>query len=562
MDTNGAVILCVEDEAEIRRDLVDELLDAGYEVHEAGSGSEAIGRLAGLQPDLILCDVNMPGLSGLQLLEQVRARGDALGEVPFVLLTAYGDREHQIRGRALGADDYLIKPIDYDLLLATLASRLRNARRVHARVQSRIGDLESQLAQVDRRTATLPDRTALQAALAEGRGRRRRGLLVASFDELARHVQQLGSSFRTEAEQALIGQVQLLAPAQAYRIDSETFGLLFADADALDVSALGRLVEIECRSPACAAPVRLSTTLCYVHCEPEVGCDVADRLEDACLAVRFGRRDGGHTLLRLDAAAVQRLRMAGHVEDHLLRALRDGEFTLHFQPKLQLADDRLVGAEALVRWHSRELGPISPGVFIPIAERCNLIEALSVWVLDEAARAAAVLAREGLDLAIAVNASGVELHAGFPTRVREVMAAHGLGAGQLDIELTETSVIADIRHAAGIVAELRGLGVGVAIDDFGTGYGSLSYLRALPVDTVKIDQSFVRGLPGNAIDRQIIESVLTLAHALGIGTVAEGVETAEQEREMRRLGCGQIQGYHLARPMPLAELIRFVRERR
>lgn len=556
MDAMQAVILCVEDEPDIRRDLVDELCDAGYEVQEAGSGSEAIERLDAVQPDLILCDVNLPGLSGLQVLERVRARGDALGEVPFVLLTAYGDREHQIRGRALGADDYLIKPIDYDLLLATLAGRLRNARRVHAGVRSRLGDPASPAVA----GARLPEIDALRAALAQRRGQSGRGLLVTAFDDAVRHAQQHGAGFVADAERTLTERVQQFGAVRVFRIDFETLGLLFDDTAGLDTAALGSLVETECRLPT-GAPVRLSATLCYVGCEPEAGCDLADRLDDARLAVRFGRRDGGHTLLRLDAAAVQRLRVAGYVEDHLLRALHDGEFALHFQPKLQLADDRLVGAEALVRWHSAALGPISPGLFIPIAERCNLIEPLSAWVLDEAGRAAARLAREGLSLSIAVNASGAELHAQYPARVREVMATHGLRAGQLDIELTETAVIADIRHAAAIVAELRGLGVGVAIDDFGTGYGSLSYLRALPVDTVKIDQSFVRGLPGNAIDRQIIESVLTLAHALGIDTVAEGVETAEQAAEMRRLGCGQIQGYHLARPMPLADLIAFARER-
>lgn len=554
MDAVNGVILCVEDEADIRRDIVEELLDAGYAVHEAAHGNEALACLDAVQPDLILCDVNMPGCSGLQVLERVRARGDALGEVPFVFLTAYGDRDHQIRGRALGADDYLVKPVDYDLLLATLASRLRNARRVRARVQSHIGDLETRLAGLRDGAGglELPDQAALAAALAADAGAG--GLLLVAFDELARLVPQYGPGLVAAAERALLAQVQAHAPASAYRLDPDTLACRFADAAAVDPARLGALVEIECALDG-AAPLRLSTTLCYV--QAEAGAGLAERCADAQLAVRFGRRDGGRTLVQLDAPALKRLRTAGYVEDHLLRALREGEFQLHFQPKLRLADDVLVGAEALVRWHSRDLGPISPALFIPVAERCRLIEPLSDWVLDEAARAAAALARTGLDLAIAVNASGAELHGGYPQRVRAVMAAHGLRAGQLDIELTETAVIADIAFAAGVVAELRALGVGVAIDDFGTGYGSLSYLRALPVDTVKIDQSFVRGLPGNAVDRQIVESVLTLAHALGIGTVAEGVETAEQETEMRRLGCGQIQGYHLARPMSLAGLIAF-----
>ncbi len=233
--------------------------------------------------------------------------------------------------------------------------------------------------------------------------------------------------------------------------------------------------------------------------------------------------------------------------EHAMRqALEAGLFRLHYQPKVDVRSNRVIGAEALLRWRDETLGEISPGVFIPLAEETGLIVPLGAWVLDEAVRQAARWARQrsGNPLTVAVNVSAPQFQQPeFVQRVANALAREGLPGHLLELELTESILVEGVDEALQRLDALAQLGVGLAIDDFGVGYSSLAYLKRFPIHTLKIDRSFVMGLPGKQSDRAIVNAIVDLGHALQLTVVAEGVETPAQLALMQEMRCDHYQGF-------------------
>jgi EAL domain-containing protein (putative c-di-GMP-specific phosphodiesterase class I) len=241
------------------------------------------------------------------------------------------------------------------------------------------------------------------------------------------------------------------------------------------------------------------------------------------------------------------------LENDLRRALERDELRLHYQPLVDLASERIVGLEALVRWEHPTRGLVPPLSFIPLAEETGLIIPIGRWVLETACRQA----RRWLDelpespLVMSVNLSARQF--GQPTLVEDIaatLAATGLPADRLELEITESVLLSESEDNATALRAIRDLGVGLVLDDFGTGYSSLSYLRRLPLDTIKIDRSFVDGIDDDNSNLPIVQAVIALAHGLGIEVVAEGIETAGQLARLRELVCDRGQGYYYARPQP------------
>jgi EAL domain-containing protein (putative c-di-GMP-specific phosphodiesterase class I) len=244
----------------------------------------------------------------------------------------------------------------------------------------------------------------------------------------------------------------------------------------------------------------------------------------------------------------------------LRRALERQEFHLVYQPKMSIGSGRITGCEALLRWNSGELGAIPPTVFIPLAEETGLIHEIGEFVLISACAALKNFRDGGLHgISMAVNLSAAQLQRPELTlRMCEILAEHDIAPDQLELELTESMVMANAAQSVRILSELKSIGVRLAIDDFGTGYSSLVYLKRLPIDTLKIDREFVGDITTDPDDASITSTIITMAHSLDLNVVAEGVETPEQLAFLRSQGCDEIQGHWLSMPLPADDCLKFI----
>ncbi|WP_442885668.1 putative bifunctional diguanylate cyclase/phosphodiesterase [Caulobacter sp. CCNWLW153] len=289
-----------------------------------------------------------------------------------------------------------------------------------------------------------------------------------------------------------------------------------------------------------------------VAVSPDDGLDCDELLKKADMALYRAKADGKGTFHFFERAMDEQLQARRALELDLRKALAEGQFELFYQPLFDLEADRVTGCEALLRWFHPERGMVSPGEFIPLAEEIGLIGALGDWVLRAACDEAA---RWPQHVRLAVNLSPAQFRdRRLAATVVQALAASGLAAERLELEITESVLLQDSASNMAILHDLKALGVRISMDDFGTGYSSLSYLRSFPFDKIKIDQTFVRDILDDADALAIIKAVLDLGASLGITTTAEGVESEEQLHELRRQGCGEIQGYFISRPKPAAEI--------
>jgi diguanylate cyclase (GGDEF)-like protein len=289
---------------------------------------------------------------------------------------------------------------------------------------------------------------------------------------------------------------------------------------------------------------------------PADGTDGITLMKNADLALYRAKRDGKATYHFFEQSLDEQARHRRQMELDLRLAIRDGGFELHFQPLYSLQEERLKAFEALIRWPHPHRGMISPAEFIPLAEDTGLIVQIGEWVIREACRQAATWPG---DLSVAVNISPKQfLSPNLATVVLSALATSGLPATRLELEITESIFIANVERTLAALHGLRKLGVRIALDDFGTGYSSLSYLRSFPFDKLKIDQSFVRDLTEGGNANAVIRAITTLADALGMETLAEGVEDQAQAEILRQEGCRQIQGYLLSKPLNAAAVYDFI----
>jgi predicted signal transduction protein with EAL and GGDEF domain len=293
---------------------------------------------------------------------------------------------------------------------------------------------------------------------------------------------------------------------------------------------------------------------------PEHGEDASALMRAADVAMYAAKRaKSGYAVY--DPAHDERRQEYLTLLGELRHAVEAGELVLHYQPKLQLAENRVKAVEALVRWRHPTRGFVAPSEFIPFAEQTGYISAITRWVMDEAIRQCGVWHRAGLDLRVCVNVSARDLRQ-EDTLVQSVaagLAAAELPAAQLCLEVTESGLMDDPRSCQATLRKLRELGVATSIDDYGTGYSSLAYIKQLAVSELKIDRAFVSGMEADRKNAAIVRSTIELGHNLGLTVVAEGVETDHEIAELRRFGCDAIQGYRCARPMSAESLETWLR---
>ncbi|MDJ0848641.1 MAG: EAL domain-containing protein [Myxococcota bacterium] len=553
----SATIVMVDDEP-TTLDVVEMLLrDEGYErIVPVTDSTQALGVIERERPDVLLLDLMMPEVGGLDILRAMRA-SEALERIPVVILTSSSDPEAKLEALGLGATDFLGKPVDPSELILrlrnTLSAKSYLDRLVYADELTGLPNRRDFIERVDlvlRRSRLDGSACALlrvdvdrfkqiNDALGHGFGDR---LLKTAADRLAKCVQA-----------ASTGQ----QPALLARVVGDEFALLIEGPD--PVNTASRTAEIVLAT--LAEPFVFGGKEFFASCSigialaPDNGNDVESLLASAGMALSQAKRGGGNALGFYDDSLNARSRQRLVLENQLRKALDRGTLELHYQPKLDVETGRIVGAEALARWQDSELGYVTPDRFIPIAEETGLIEPLGEWALHAALRQCKAWQEESTSpLSVAVNVSGKQFRSGdFVSRVRRALDEHGVDPTRVVLELTEGTIMEDPEEAAEMLRAIKELGIQISIDDFGTGYSSLSALKRFAPDELKIDRSFVLGLPADPDAAAIVKAVIAMSKGLGLEVVAEGVETEEQLDFLSRLGCDRYQGFLCSKAIPASE---------
>lgn len=353
---------------------------------------------------------------------------------------------------------------------------------------------------------------------------------------------------------------QELPDALIARLGGDEFAILIEHADNGEslASVAGRVqacfdrsIMLDGQQADCSGSVGIAVA-------PGDGRDGTTLMKNADLALYRAKSDGKATYHFFEPKLDEQARLRRQTELDLRQSLRDGSFELHYQPLYSLSQERYTGFEALIRWNHPNRGMVSPLEFIPLAEETGLILPIGEWVIREACRQAAEWPG---DYSIAVNISPKQFaYPGLTNTILQALASSGLEPNRLELEITESIFIVDVEKTLATLHKLRDLGVRIALDDFGTGYSSLSYLRSFPFDKVKIDRSFVEDLGESGNAHAVVRAITTLADALGMDTLAEGVELTEQLEVLRREGCQNIQGYLFSKPMSVSDVNRMMQE--
>jgi diguanylate cyclase len=554
-----ATLMLVDDEP-IMLELVQHMLEgAGYRrfvLREAADG--AIEAMRHQRPDLLLLDVLLPGVSGLELLRMVRADAE-FAHLPVIILTSSSDAETKLEALDLGATDFLAKPVDPSELALrvrnTLAAkayqdqlafydtvtRLPNARQLERRGQSVIDHARRH----DRRVVMLHlafggFRRVVETfgpRVGEGLMRRVACRLRASLPEVASHGPDAPP-------------VDGLA-AEAYRLGADDFCVLLADvSDLADAALVGNRLFESMRQPFIVDDTEVGLAPAIgIAAYPGDGSGVSDLLRQAIGASSQAVLNGGQRLQFYSAESNRAALQRWHVEAGLRKAVAQRALRLFYQPKVEVATGRIVGTEALIRW-SRDGGLIQPDDFIPVAEDTGLILDIGEWVLSEVCAQQAQWRATGIETRVAINVSARQFYeSDLVGLVCSALDRHGVAPSALTLEVTESLLIANLECAERMLRRARDIGVRVSIDDFGIGYSSLSYLKRLPVDEVKLDRSFLVDVAKSAGDQALVAAIIQLAHTVGYTVCAEGVEQQFQLDLLRDLGCEHYQGYLHSRPV-------------
>ncbi len=411
--------------------------------------------------------------------------------------------------------------------------------------------------QIDKLTG-LHARTAMGGKIAEAasstiRTGRPVFLLDIDIDRFRQINDSIGYSQADQLVRAFAARLKEILPpgTQIGRIAASEFAVLVPDmpqlgpVNELVEELIGKLTQ-PFLLPSHQQSVNLSVGIVAM---PKDGVDPVMLLRRSNLALQHARAGGigNWAVFHEQMGRVAEYRQ--WIESELHGAFKRGDFELHYQPQLDLASGRTVGYEALVRWRHPERGMIPPGEFVPVAEETGMIGPIGEWVLRKACEDARFLPQ---DCFVAVNISPVQfMTRDFLALVREIIAATGIDPKRLELEVTETAMMQDREHAAHILEELSRMGISVAVDDFGTGYSNLSYLVDFSFKKLKIDQSFVRRLETDASSGAVVSTIVGLSRALGVNTIAEGVETEHQATLLKAAGCQVVQGYLFGKPGPL-----------
>jgi diguanylate cyclase (GGDEF)-like protein len=595
-------ILIVDDVADNRTVLARRFLRRGFEITEADGGYRALQLINEQTFDVVLLDVMMPDIHGMEVLKRIRREHSPVS-LPVIMVTAKSQSDDVVQALEFGANDYVTKPVDFAVALARVNAQVGRKRaeqgilQINDALRSANDTLEHR---VKERTAKLVEANEqLQREI------RHREQSEAEIQFLAHHDALTGLGNR------LLFREQLGEALTRVRSFGEALAVLFIDLDGFkgvndtlghsvgdqllksiarrlrdtlrETDSIARLggdefaiLQLADEQPNCAAA--LAKRLIELINQPSVveghqiivGASIGiavvsgdtdatpeQLLKNADMAMYRAKSDGRGTYRFFEPEMDAQAQARRQLELDLRQALADGDFEVHYQPLINLRTNSIVVFEALLRWNHFDRGSVSPADFIGVAEETGLIVQIGEWALRQACAEAMTWPESAR---VAVNLSPIQFRSGnLVSSVISALSASQLPPDRLELEITESVLLERTDANLHTLRQLRNLGVKISMDDFGTGYSSLSYLRSFEFDKIKIDRSFIRDIASQAECRAIVRAITALGNSLGMTTVAEGVETAEQLRCLEAEGCTEIQGYVVSRPVP-ADKVRSVIE--
>jgi diguanylate cyclase (GGDEF)-like protein len=583
-------ILIVDDTPNNLRLLSNALTDGGYDVRCAKNGYMALVGAQSEPPDLILLDVKMPDMSGFEVCLTLK-NNPHTSEIPVIFLSAIDEVIDKVRAFEVGGVDYITKPFQAAEVLARVKNHiaLQSAKaeiyqfnaelelRIHERtIQLEEANQELQREITERQIAEelliynalhdpltgLPNRVLFvdRAEMLLKKSKRNPNyifaLLFLDFDRFKLINDSLGHMV---GDQLLIAISQLLQDLVRMsdtiaRLGGDEFTILLDDIHDIDEpSKVAERIQQALKSPLTVEGFTVFTSVSIGIAVSSVEyVSSSELLRDADIAMyRAKERGACHEIFNPGMHAAMRNRL--QLENDLRRALEKQEFLVYYQPIISLQTGELVGFEALIRWQHPERGLVPPIQFIPVAEDTGLIVAIGEWVMYEACRQLYAWQNQyplSHPLKVAVNLASKEIGSSdLLGKIDRTLTETGLNGSHLRIEITESMLMEYGETTSNLLLEIRARNIQLSIDDFGQGYSSLSYLHRLPVDTLKVDRAFVSQMHLTEENFEIVRTITTLAHTLGMDTVAEGVETLEQFTQLRELGCEFAQGYLFAPPL-------------
>lgn len=556
---NAAVIMMVDDEPTTIEVLEAFLEGEGYaNFVTTNDPRDALPLAESHRPDVLLLDLNMPNMSGLEVLTLIR-NDEALRHTPVIILTSSSEEETKLEALELGASEFLSKPVDPSELALrlrnTLATKAYQDHLLHYDGLTGLPNRRLFLERTDRlleRAGTRPTKCAVFHVdidrfkqINEALGHRVGDLVLKAVAE------RIDESIRASD---LLGTTAIqVERSPLSRVGGDEFLLFLPEIHSVDRAALiaMRILSDMAEPFSPEGQDLFLTSSIGIALFPGDGKDAEILADNARVALSHVKQRGGNDYQfyskSLNAESFERLSL----ESQLRTALDRDELLLHYQPKVDFGTGRVVGAEALMRWQHPELGLVPPERFIAIAEETGLITSLGDWALRSACQQNKAWQSAGFGkIPVSVNVSSRQF---YPSElletIRGALQESGMEGRDLVLEVTESLLIENPESLQEMLREIKEMGVKISIDDFGTGYSSLSYLKRLPLDELKIDRSFVNGIPTDADDVAIVTAIIGMAKSLGLTVVAEGVETEEQLAFLAEHGCDQYQGFLFSRPI-------------
>ncbi|MDR3417928.1 MAG: EAL domain-containing protein [Nevskia sp.] len=585
-----ASVLVVDDTPE-NIDVLTDLLKDDYKVRAAVDGPTALSLVRKFPPDIVLLDIMMPGMNGYEVFQAIH--DDPLTcHIPVIFITSMNEVESEKKGLDMGAADYITKPFSPPLVQARVRNHLAlqdRRRALELEVQSRtreLADANAALAnEVVLRTKAmeraeylfnfdaltgLPNRRQFMDRLERLLARAQHdggklALVGVSLDRFNVVKTTLGGAVGDQMLAQTGQRLQHSLPAHDLlaRTGGEEFAAVVSLATGLTGNAAEDAQELAARLRATlATPFELSSGKAEVRASaayalfPDDGASAGELMRHMETTLEHVKLAGGNRAERFDRNIDSAAGAAFAIELRVRDALKTRALVPYYQPKVEPISGRVVGAETLVRWPIPGGGMISPGKFIPVAERSGLIDDIDRFMLEETCAQVAEWGKRFDDFRIAVNLSASAFQSDFlVANVRSALQRTGAQARHLELEITEHALITDLTVAISKLQALRDLGVRIALDDFGTGYSSMSYLRRLPLDVIKIDQSFVRDIERDRNAAAIVRALITMARALDLHIVAEGVETqAQLDFIVEHGGNAIVQGWIYCPAVPAAAM--------